>query len=339
MKLDEFTILIVDDEPTNIEVLTRTLSQDYHIISATDGRKALQIALSDEQPDLILLDVMMPGMSGYDICRRLKSDNRTMNIPIIFVTACDDRESEETGLELGAVDYITRPFHVPVVRARVRNHVNMQRKTMLLEKLSLIDGLTHIPNRRRFDNSYEQEWRRAMRYNKPVSLVMIDIDNFKAYNDIRGHSDGDECLRRVAEALSNVLLRGSDMVARYGGEEFIALLPDTQINGAVQVSEKLRAAVEAMEIPHPDSSVSPFVTVSIGHATCLPNFRISRLEFLQAADQALYSAKEAGRNQVYGMTTLWGNSDANRATTAMHDTDSIDDFSERAQRRNITTNP
>ncbi|MFO7803928.1 MAG: diguanylate cyclase [Desulfovermiculus sp.] len=292
-------VLIVDDQPANIHVLGKLIKDDYKILAATSGAKALEIANSENKPDLILLDIMMPEMDGYEVCRRLKANERTNSIPVIFVTARDSPEDEEMGLNLGAVDYISKPFRPTIVRVRVKNHMNLKIKTDMLEKLSLQDGLTNIPNRRFFTQSLDREWARAMRNSLPLSLVMMDIDNFKPYNDNYGHGAGDECLQRVARALNNPLKRPMDLVARYGGEEFVALLPETDVQGAMHAAQGMRAAVEALAIPHEYSQTASVVTMSMGVATHAPNTPQEDAEgLLKAADRALYRSKEKGRNQV-----------------------------------------
>jgi diguanylate cyclase (GGDEF)-like protein len=292
-------VLIVDDQPANIHALGKLIKDEYQILAATSGAKALEIARGENPPDLILLDVMMPEMDGYEVCRRLKADEKTNTIPVIFVTARDSAQDEEMGFSLGAVDYISKPFNPTIVRARVKNHMNLKIKTDMLEKLSMQDGLTHIPNRRFFEETLGKEWARATRNGLPLSLVMMDIDNFKAYNDNYGHGAGDECLQHVARALKNALTRPMDLVARYGGEEFVALLPETDAQGAKHVGEGLRSAVQGLGIPHEYSETSARVTISIGVAThSRETSRESALALQQAADQALYRAKEKGRNQV-----------------------------------------
>ncbi|NVZ08840.1 PleD family two-component system response regulator [Allochromatium humboldtianum] len=291
------SILIVDDMPANIRVLADTLKSDYRVRVATSGAKALEIAAGSPPPDLILLDVMMPEMDGYEVCRRLKDDPRTSTIPIIFVTAKDEAEEEAHGLGLGAVDYIAKPFHLPIVRARVRTHVNLKRKTDLLDSLASLDGLTHIPNRRRFDEALKLEWARAAREGTSLAVAMLDVDYFKPYNDHYGHGRGDECLRRVADALSARLQRPADLAARYGGEEFVLLLPDTDAAGALALAESCRAAVSALCIPHDYSAAADHVTLSIGVAATQPPSDGASL-LLARADEALYRAKSEGRNRV-----------------------------------------
>ncbi|MCK9372198.1 MAG: diguanylate cyclase [Sulfuricurvum sp.] len=291
-------VLIVDDTPMNIEILSKILSKEYEIKIATRGEKALEIARSQVPPDLILLDIMMPGMDGYEVCVQLKGNPDTAEIPVIFVTAKSNVEDETKGFSVGAVDYITKPFHFPIVQARIQTHLRLSRQSRLLEEYAFIDSLTHIPNRRRFDAVYEEEWRRALRNTTPLCLCMIDIDYFKKYNDTLGHGEGDVCLQKVAAAIVNSSARGGELAARYGGEEFIVLLPHCDEATLAQSAENIRRAVEALHIAHPASEVSSVVTVSIGCAITNPSDRaLDRDGLLKRADNALYAAKNGGRNR------------------------------------------
>lgn len=291
------SILIIDDTPSNIEVLSGVLEEGPEILFALDGQEGLEIA-SNQFPDLILLDILMPGMDGYEVCRRLKAEPRTRNIPVIFITAMDHEEDEAHGLEIGAIDYITKPISPAIVRARVRNHLELKRYRDFLEELSTTDGLTGIPNRRRFDAGLEQEWRRARRSSSPLALIMFDVDYFKAFNDHYGHLAGDDCLRDVARVLASVPRRPADLIARYGGEEFVCLLPQTDEEGARLVAERVRLGVEARAIPHCRSRASGFVTVSAGAVSMMPDSAQLPEVLVQNADARLYQAKEMGRNRV-----------------------------------------
>jgi diguanylate cyclase (GGDEF)-like protein len=295
---DKPLILIVDDTPTNIQVLAEALRSDYRVKVAPNGKSALNIIASQELPDLILLDVMMPEMDGYEVCRRLKQNRDTKDIPVIFVTAKSDVVDEELGLKLGAVDYITKPFHLAIVTARVHNHITLKLKTDLLESHAMLDGLTNIPNRRHFDESLDKEWQRAQRNATPISLIMLDIDHFKAFNDYYGHGAGDACLQKVASALAAACSRPGDQVARYGGEEFVGIFPDTDEEGAMQIAERMRAQVEALHISHDYSTALEWVTVSIGVACAIPQGDMPATSLLDKADKRLYRAKESGRNRV-----------------------------------------
>jgi diguanylate cyclase (GGDEF)-like protein len=291
-------VLIVDDNPLNIQVLAEGLADEYGVRIATRGRKALDIADADPRPDLILLDVMMPEMDGYTVCRKLKEEDRTKDIPVIFITAKDHMEDELHGLSLGAVDYITKPFQFPIVEARVRTHMDLKRKNDLLEKLALLDGLTEIANRHAFETLLRKEWRRCMRSQKEFSCLMIDIDYFKPYNDHYGHGAGDDCLRRIARAIKDALRRPGDFAARYGGEEFAVLLPETNREGAATTAGEIRTAVKRLGINHEYSEASATVTVSIGAACVVPQEGECPKAFIDLADRMLYKAKLTGRDRV-----------------------------------------
>ena len=290
------TVLIVDDVSSNIQVLNQVLKGAYQILFATSGEKALELAV-ERQPDLILLDVMMPGMDGHEVCRRLKAEPLTEEIPVIFVTAMNDERDETEGLDLGAIDYITKPLSPPIVQARVRNHLELKRRGDLLKRISLTDGLTGIANRRRFDEALEREWRRCRRHQAPLSLVLMDIDHFKAYNDRYGHLAGDDTLCRVAEALAAAVGRPGDLAARYGGEEFVCLLPETDREGAALIARHLADAVRALDLPHEGNGAGR-VTISLGVASRVPMEGEAPTTLVGAADQALYRAKEEGRDRV-----------------------------------------
>lgn len=292
------TILIVDDMAANIAILSDLLKDDYRIKVAKSGKKALEIAKGKEKPDLILLDIEMPEMDGYEVCKELKSSSESSNIPVVFITAKNDVKDEEYGLNLGAVDYISKPFHPTIVKIRVRNHIALKLKSDMLEALSMYDGLTHIPNRRYFDEVYEKKYRETQRDRKSLAVLMIDVDYFKPYNDHYGHGKGDECLIKIASALRKSLKRPTDAVARYGGEEFVVLLKDIDEPGARQVAENLVKAVSDLGIPHHHSKTSDHVTISVGMAFKEPqNTTLSKEDLLKYADDALYGAKRSGKNR------------------------------------------
>jgi diguanylate cyclase (GGDEF)-like protein len=290
-------ILIVDDAPANIRILGQALAEDYQLRIATNGARALEIVKSDT-PDIILLDIIMPEMDGYDVCKRLKEDELTRNIPVIFVTGKTDEEHEFRGLELGAVDYIGKPFSIPIVKARVKNHLELKRRGDLLEELAFLDGLTCIHNRRRFDEVLDQEWRRALREGIWFTVMIIDVDFFKLFNDCYGHGAGDKCLRQVAQTLKQSFSRAGDFVARCGGEEFAAVLTGTGLDDAIECAQKLREELASINVKHASSPISDHVTVSIGTASVQPCHESSAAEVLKIADQMLYSAKREGRDRV-----------------------------------------
>ncbi len=301
MDKPRYTVLIVDDELLNIELLGQSLNDSAEVIFSTTGTEALRLA-ADQRPDLILLDIILPDMDGYEVCARLKSNDKTKSIPIIFVTAMDQEADEAKGLEAGAIDYITKPFRPAIVRARVSNHLELKQYRDTLETLSAIDGLTGISNRRRFDETLEREWRRTQRLCGTISLIMLDIDHFKEYNDNYGHVAGDECLKRLARALAETMKRPADLAARYGGEEFACILPDTGAEGASWLASELRLQVESLAIPHAFSPTADHITVSVGAVTLFPAPDQSPEELVVFADQALYAAKAEGRNRIITWT-------------------------------------
>ncbi len=289
-------ILVVDDQPTNIQTLYQVLKGDYDVAMATDGSQAIALC-QRRPPDLVLLDVVMPGLDGFEVCRRLKQDQATRDVPVIFVTARDSTEDETQGLEVGAVDFITKPVNPPVVRARVRTHIDLKRQADLLRSMAFNDGLTGVANRRWFDERLQIEWLRCRRNKLPISLVLLDLDHFKAYNDHYGHQAGDDCLRAVAAAMKSRLGRPADLLARYGGEEFVCLLPETPAEGARAKADDLGRAVLDLALPHAGSATAPVVTISRGVATAAPAVDGSASELLARADEHLYVAKRAGRNR------------------------------------------
>jgi diguanylate cyclase (GGDEF)-like protein len=296
-KSDLQKVLVVDDAAINRQVLADLLKADHTVILAKSGEQALSLAVR-HVPDLILLDVVMPEINGYEVLRQLKSDSRTAAIAVIFITGLDSPEDEEHGLTLGASDYITKPFNLAVVRARVRCHLQLARQRRMLEALANIDGLTEIANRRHFDGRYEAEWALAVRHGQPLSVAILDIDFFKDYNDRAGHAMGDRVLQAVASALSNGMVRASDLVARYGGEEFAVLMPGIDAQGGFQLADRLREATGRLTMPHSDTNEGNRITVSLGGATLQPGTHESAAELLKAADDHLYRAKKEGRNRV-----------------------------------------
>ena len=293
-------LLVVDDQPVNIQAIYQCFAADHQVLMATNGAQALALCAS-RQPDLVLLDVVMPGMDGHEVCRQLKRDPATRDIPVIFVTAHNDEAAEAQGLDLGAVDFISKPINPKIVRARVRTHLTLKAQADLLRQWVYIDGLTGVYNRRHFDERLAAEWARAMRNSAALSVVLLDVDVFKRYNDRYGHQAGDDCLHRVAAALKSGIRRPGDLAARYGGEEFVCLLPDTDLTGSMILARQLGAAVQALQIEHADSSVAPQVTVSLG--VCSKSERTttgSAAALMREADAQLYRAKADGRNRACG---------------------------------------
>ena len=294
-----FRLLVVDDQTVNIQALYQVFSADYQVLMATGGEQALALCAS-RAPDLVLLDVVMPGMDGHEVCRRLKADEATRDIPVIFVTAHDGDAAETFGLDLGAVDFISKPINPKIVRARVRTHLTLKAQSDILRQWVYKDGLTGVFNRRYFDDRLAAEWGRAQRGNAALSVVLLDVDFFKRYNDRYGHLAGDDCLRRVTATLDRCLKRHGDILARYGGEEFAYLLPETSQSGALEFAQQLRQQVQAEQLEHADSAVADVVTISLGVCGNRDAGADSAQAMLRAADARLYQAKANGRNQVCG---------------------------------------
>lgn len=294
-------LLVVDDQPINIQVMHQIFAGEYQVFMATNGPQAIQLCKANP-PDLVLLDVVMPQMDGYEVCRQLKTDPSTRDIPVIFVTANTETDQETLGLEVGAVDFITKPVVPAVVKARVRTHVTLKQQSDLLRKMAFLDGLLGVFNRRYFDQQLATEMSRAHRNGTALSVLMIDVDFFKKYNDTYGHLAGDDCLRNVAASIRQTLRRPGDVVARYGGEEFACILPETSLADALTLGRTLEQSVRALGIAHSSSDIANVVTVSVG-ACCKPQETQGAPDALVAqADAQLYHAKHNGRAQVCGAT-------------------------------------
>ena len=290
-------ILVIDDDPINIQILRDILGTEHEIAVASDGTRALELARSTG-PDLILLDIMMPGMNGYEVCAHLKAYPATAHIPVIFITSLGDTDAEIRGLEVGAADYVAKPISAPIIRMRIRNQIELKKTRDGLTILAEIDGLTGLTNRRRFDEMLETELRRLRRSRGLLSLVLLDVDHFKVFNDTYGHVAGDDCLRQLGYVIRSAAGRSSDHAARYGGEEFCIILPETDHRGANTLAERIRSIVAGLRIPHRGSSVADHVTVSLGvlTVTCLP--RDTAKSLVAMADAQLYRAKSEGRNRI-----------------------------------------
>ncbi len=290
-------ILVVDDQPVNIRMLHELLKDDFDVFMATDGLQAIT-KCENLHPDLVLLDIVMPEMNGYDVCARLKENPTTTDIPIIFVTAHFDESEEVRGFELGAVDFIHKPINPIITRARINNQITIQKQKEQLRSIALTDGLTGIANRRKFDETLQTDWKQCARMQQPLSLLLIDVDFFKKYNDRFGHQVGDSCLQIVAATVKNSLNRPYDLAARYGGEEFSCILPDTDQAGATHIAEQILSNIRALKIDHPDSASNQIVTVSIGVATIKPNIDSTVNVLIECADQQLYQSKNDGRGRI-----------------------------------------
>ncbi len=292
-------LLIVDDEPVNVQTLYQVFQSRCEVIVATNGHKALELCLA-QKPDLVLLDVVMPEIDGLEVCRRLKSNPATRDIPVLFVTAQDSPEEETQGLEVGAVDFISKPINPAVVRARVNTQLTLKAQTDFLRSLAFIDGLTGVANRRQYNERLATEWRACQRSGKPLGLIMIDVDFFKFYNDHYGHEAGDDCLRAVSRRLKELPMRSRDLLARYGGEEFVLLMPEADLDGTRRMAELIRGGIEDLAIPHSASTTAEVVTASLGAASLVPDEDLEARQLQAEADRLLYEAKRQGRNRVAG---------------------------------------
>ena len=310
-------ILAVDDNANNIQFLGNLLmKQDYEIGIAMNGSEAL-IFVEQRLPDLILLDIMMPNMSGYEVCRHLKKSPLTKDIPVIFISAKVESEDIIKGLEVGAVDYVKKPFNITELLLRVSTHLDLKFSRELLQKevtkrqliqnelenankelqlLTKLDGLTKIANRRSFDICIKQEGDRARRDKSPLSLIMCDVDYFKIYNDTYGHQLGDSCLKKIATKINNACQRPGDLASRYGGEEFAIVLPNTDPAGASLIANTISQNIKSLKIKNKGSLTNKFVTISIGIATMSITHKSSIKTLINDADKALYRAKNKGRN-------------------------------------------
>jgi len=298
-------VLIVDNERVNIKILYEILKDDYQVKVATSSQQALEMVVSEPIPDMVLLDIVMPQMDGFEVCQIIKKTTETADISVIFVTSKDSESDEVYGLECGAVDFLSKPVQPAIVKARVKTHMTLLDQKRALEEmnrqvlaLSRTDALTCIPNRRRFDEFLKQEWIRSQRSDSCLGVLMIDIDFFKYFNDHYGHTTGDHCLAKVAKTLENQVRRPPDLTARYGGEEFVCVLPDTDLEGVRKVGQSILESIRALAIPHEKSEVGKIVTISIGGVSIIPHQDSSPELLVEAADKLLYESKKQGRNRM-----------------------------------------
>lgn len=290
------TILIIDDNADTIRLLSTMVRDQGRVLFATSGAAGLELA-RQQRPQLILLDVEMQGMDGFAVNERIRNDPDLRSSAVIFVTAQSSPEAEIACLDAGAVDFIPKPLNAAVVQARVRTHLRLQSALAALDELANQDGLTGLYNRRYFDRQLAAEFARHRRHQLPLALALIDVDDFKLFNDRYGHQRGDACLEEVAESLRDGARRPGELAARYGGEEFVVVLPNTTPDALARYGDWLCRRIAALGIPHPAASAAPHVTVSVGLCALIPGEGDTAPAMLHAADMALYSAKRAGRNR------------------------------------------
>lgn len=299
-------ILIAEDDRAVRNNMAQLLENEgYQVIETANGEECLA-AYQQTMPNLVLLDAMMPKMNGFECCQQLKQLPGSDYIPILMITGLEDEASVNWAFDSGASDFITKPIRWPVLRQRVRVHLEKNQLNQQLEKanqkltqLASVDDLTQLANRRVFSEQLQAVWQRRETEQMSLSLILADIDYFKHYNDTYGHLQGDQCLIQVASTIKQCLKHPTDLASRYGGEEFVVLLPQTSLESAVQVAEDMRLSVKALAIPHPSSALANHVTISLGVACAVPNSQLIDAHILfQAADQALYQAKAEGRDRV-----------------------------------------
>ncbi len=312
MSTHDLTILLVEDDPFARALLEQILSDEgYRIKMAENGQIALKIFYEESDIDLIITDMNMPEMNGLELIRRLRDEGN--DLPIIVLTSNREIKTAVSAIYGGANAYLLKDEniedtfvhaiehtwdHYQLARQKHSLMIKLEEKNQELERLSFLDGLTGISNRRYFDMIIDKEWRRAGRDRLPVSIAMIDIDSFKLYNDTYGHQSGDDCLKQVATALKDALFRPGDFIARYGGEEFVAVMPNIGLKGAMEVAERMQQNIKRLALPHKRSDVSEHITVSIGLACMVPDHKTDTTQLIERADTCLYSAKDQGRNRI-----------------------------------------
>ncbi len=295
----ETRVLVVGDVPENVEKLNSILSEEYKMLFATNGPNCLKI-VQTEKPDIVIMDIRIPDMDDFQLCLELRLNAGDEELPIMFIEDNDSDEDEEFGINLRFVDYITKPIKPAIIKLRVRNQLELKLYRGFFKEMSARDVLTNINNRQRFDECITKEWKRAIRSGFSLSLIIIDIDYLKKFNDNYGRVAGDDCLRRVAQSIKKSLTRVTDMVARYSGEEFCCILPETGYEGAFLLAQKIKDAISALKIQHEHSLANPYISISSGVATILPDNKTAFSKLIDEADRCLSQAKQEGRNRVVG---------------------------------------
>ena len=293
-------ILVIDDSPVQAGFLSSILADDYELTTCNTAEEGLKAAKEGDF-SLILLDVVMPGMDGFMLLQELKAVEITRYVPVILLTSLSDVLYEVRGLLLWAVDYVTKPFNPTIIKARVNTHIQLYRYQSRFKEQAMIDELTGVANRRRYEDGSAARWREAVRFELPFSICMFDIDKFKLYNDTFGHPAGDRVIATVAQTVASHFQRSTDLFARYGGEEFVAVFLGSQGTTAFEFMKTVRQSVEDLHIQH-NSPVSPWVTISAGGVTLVPRLGDKLETCLKLADTMLYDAKRLGRNMV-----VWSN--------------------------------
>ncbi len=315
-------VLLVDDQAFVAEFIRRQLVSEHDINFHYCINPVEAISTAERiGPTVVLLDLVMPDIDGLMLCRQFRNHPTVCDLPVVMLSSTEDPVVKAQGFAAGANDYLVKPPDKIELIARLRYHsasyinklqrdeayralrasqMRLEELNMELLQLANLDGLTGLANRRYFNERYAEEWARAVRAKKPIALIMSDVDRFKVFNDNYGHLGGDDCLKQVAATIKKVVARPGDIVARYGGEEFIVALPNTNLEGAMYVAEKIRADVEQQAIPHQFSDISTHVTISLGVATVIPQPGTDPATLIKQADQYLYQAKNAGRNRVQG---------------------------------------
>ncbi len=297
MTSNEPRILIADDDSVSLHLLSQVFKEGFTVHCVKSGEEALSVVLAFK-PDIILLDIVMKGMYGFEVCRRLKNMRDTAHTPVVFISSREDAETEIEGLKAGGIDFITKPFNPAIVRMRITNYIELKRTRDNLEQMSITDQLTGLYNRRYFDRMLTAEIQRSSRSHDCLALMMLDIDHFKRYNDNHGHLAGDECLKMISQAIRKTFRRVGDLVSRYGGEEFAVLLPSTSLSSACMLAETTRKNVEDLQLGYTGLVENGFVTISIGVSGVYPEAETDPQKLLNDADRALYQSKSIGRNRV-----------------------------------------
>ncbi|MFT6899034.1 MAG: diguanylate cyclase (GGDEF)-like protein [Paraglaciecola sp.] len=296
------TLLLADQDPLLQKVFKDHYSLSYRLLITSSGKEAYELAIND-QIDMAVLNIQTTDISGFDTCTHLKQHPVSADIPVILIGATPSPAQITFGLNLGAIDFISTPVDISILTAKIKNHMQLAAKLSALALISCTDGLTGVPNRMQLDTSLNRAWYAAIRGHHHLSLLMIDIDYFKRFNDTFGHVAGDECLKRVAQTIQNALHRDSDSMGRYGGEEFAVVLPFTDLQGAKLIGQHILEEIERLDIDNPKAKTTKKVTVSIGVATLDPAQEIDYThaqpeDLIKRADKTLYRAKKQGRNTI-----------------------------------------